>query len=279
MRKIYIGRVLLVLLSLLGISSCAGGGSSGGNTAGAPIEQKSKLNSGKVFGYYGDCNQTCFSEYSSYVSFYHSAPWSHDFAGLSAGISEAQNMGKRIILSIPDGDAYSPDCASRISNFLTYLDSQNLLKNIWMIYPKDEPNLNGKLSEAEIKRANSCVRDAAGNFEGTRGKPLYAIYSCGDPWVAIEDFDVISCDQYEIGDQVLTSYLPLLKKLGKPVILTAGGACPWNYNPYAMVVAANSDDQIIGIEGFIYLNQYGAGPYCGIKGSVTLPLYQALLYH
>ena len=276
--RICIYKVLLAALSLLALNNCGSGGGPV-STVGAPLVQSATLNSGKAFGYYGDCNQTCFSEYRNHVSFYHTPPWAKDFAQIASGLSAALSAGKSIILSIPDGYAMSADCHTRINGFLTYLDSQALLKNIYAIYPQDEYNLNRRWSEASILAANRCVRDEIANFEGTRGKPIYVIYSCGDPWVALADADIIACDQYEIGDQMLSQYLPALKKYGKPIFLIPGGACPWNYNPYAMVVAANSDDQIVGLEGFIYPDGWDLGNpgRCGIRSSVTLPLYQHVL--
>lgn len=174
----------------------------------------------------------------------------------------------------------APDCDLRIRNLFTYLDSQALLKDIYAIYPKDEYNLNSKLTEAQIRTANSCVRNAVRDFEGTRGKPLYGIYTCSDPWIALDDLDIIACDDYEIGDAMLSRYLPKLKGYGKPIFLIPGGACPWNYNPYAMVNAANNDGQIVGLMAFIYPGGWDVQnpARCGIQNSPLLPFYQSLLY-
>lgn len=272
MRKIYTGRVLLALLSLLVINNCGGP-----NTNGAPLTESTTLKVGKAFGYYGDCAQSCFSEYGNTVSLYHSAPWSNDWAAISYGLSLAQSAGKNVILSIPDGMAIANDCPTRVRSFFTFLSAKGVLKNVFAIYPQDEPNLNSRFSAEQIKAENSCIRSAASDYQELSGKPLYAIYTCSDPWFALEDFDIIACDDYEIGDLMISKYLPLLKKYGKPIFLIPGGACDWNYNPYAMVVAANSDEQIIGIHAFLWPDNTWAPGKCGIKNSIVSALYQRLL--
>lgn len=277
MTKICTGVVLLVLLSL-NLNSCGSGAIN--NPSGAPLTNSATLIKGKAFGYYGDCSPSCFADYSNHVSLYHSAPWATDFNDIAQGIINAEKSGKSIILSLQTGTAFASDCHIRISNFLSYLASQQVINDkIFAIYVEDEPNLPSKhYTEEQVKNAVACTREEVDKFEAIRGKPLYAIYGCKDkPWIGITYFDITACDEYDIGDKMLTEYLPDLKKLGKPIFLVPGGACPWNYNPYAMVNTANSDEQIIGIHAFIWMGQYGGTQYCGISGSSALLLYQSVL--
>lgn len=231
-----------------------------------PRAKTDRLNPGKVFTYFGDCDPSCLGENGATVNLYQTPPWLTTAEQVRPYLKAA--MGRPTILSIPESIAYGGDCTA-VGSYLDNLSANPGLVGVVGFYGVDEPTLPDRpkpISPTELATGNDCIRAHATRL--SLPPKLYVIYGCSHSWAGIELFDVLSCDNYGVGDAIKPD-LTRLKAFGKPVMLTSGGACPWSHDPRYFVTLINADPQLIGLWGFTYVDNYDASGQCGIRSNPT----------
>lgn len=163
----------LVVLLTATIFSC--GGSPESN-----IPPPTTVRTDLLFGYIGSSN-TQLAETSDHVNIFFAGTWDGQEAQLSQAMF-ASSLGLPIMLDVADQVGLPFDAASaevRTRTRLQQLQLVNVLGSVKAFY-FDEPDLNNRMSSADVVAMNSMLRRVAGEFGATPA--LATIYTAGFTW-------------------------------------------------------------------------------------------------
>lgn len=147
--------------------------------------------------------------------------------------------------------------------FKQQLDALDLSRSVYMLYPLDEPDVNG-CTEQTMTQAFTETRAAWGNdvriavIYGTKGTP------------GINYATDVGRDDYPHGPQVVSL------RADQHLILVPGGANPYREDPGAFVSYAQSNPSVSLVMAFLYVayTDPNGHPQQGIATNGMLPAYQ-----
>ena len=232
------------------------------------------------------------------------ANWHIDLmhAGITAGI-EHYVLGIDVLVYELPSFAHRPraQAGGHLAVYLAALREQGLLGYIDALYPVDEPNANGPVSDADVLATNALIRDVLAEF----GYPLIKLAVCygglerpawwkrflakwlhinpGHKWddkamplPGLEDYDIVGGDAYELGDDILPQYDRLLSRLRpeQQLMLFPGGADPWQQEPAPFVTWALAHaDRVFAVCPFTWFDREGI-PDSGIRDNGMADAYR-----
>lgn len=261
----------LVVLLTATIFSC--GGSPESN-----IPPPTTVRTDLLFGYIGSSN-TQLAETSDHVNIFFAGTWDGQEAQLSQAMF-ASSLGLPIMLDVADQVGLPFDAASaevRTRTRLQQLQLANVLGSVKAFY-FDEPDLNNRMSSADVVAMNSMLRRVAGEFGATPA--LATIYTAGFTWPGVSSFDWVGFDNYGAGSSIFVNgdYGKLKAALfpTQRIILVPGGADPWRTDPTQFFNMAQQDLQVIAVMPFAWPDGTTKDWGAGIRSNGMAPAYKAV---
>jgi hypothetical protein len=182
-------------------------------------------------------------------------------AGLANNIQAFCNTIDVLVYNEVEGKPWSknPDAVANLRRYLQALMSEDLLKYVKGLYPVDEPNIpsdNGqpRLTEQEVIETNQLIREVLARF--LIDIPLVVIYSGLDGSLpAIDTYDKVGGDNYNIKSRILGQYVGLLGKIrpNQQLVLVPPGHDPYKVDPNAFLnLAQRFPDRVWAICAYQY---------------------------
>lgn len=298
---------LLLLSSAISLllTGCASGGGGGGNQTPAPTPVPTDppvisgpIRRGTYFGYFG-ADDLQLGETADHTNLLFEASWG-DWSSEEGRqaildryvlrLQTAKQLGiTKAILTI-DFLLFEPfvqnhrillpeaDLRNRIRWFFQRLRDENLLENIFALYPIDEPNAFD-ISPASLDLLIAIVGGIARTqFEFD---PDFAvIYASGhnSNFVSIDKFRYVGFDHYEEGAGILGLTFDMVKaqiRSDQFILLIPGGAEPWMTWPDEFFNKLQADETVIGIVPFVWFDNYGWSGKKGIRSNGLAVRYKA----
>lgn len=282
---------LLVILATLFLTGCKFNGSTSSpqplpaDPGPPPIVAPSRR--GLYFGYFGaDDNQ--IDETKDHVNFYFEAMWSD----LDPAIDRMNRMDLPTVLAITPWvygstngngiwDHYlgTETVTKNLRELFDKLRAYRCLNRIIVLYPLDEPELNG-ISADVIEQANKDIRSVMNEYEELKDAKLMVTYQGTELYPGIEYYDIVGFDDYDMREGIFIpggKYDRLRERLRDDQMLTLfpGGANPWRTDPTEFYQKAQTDDKVWGIIPFIWLDYAGGSTELGIKSNRLATWYAA----
>lgn len=196
----------------------------------------------------------------------------------------AHNAGLPIILDVADQMAlpWEPDGPrQRLRDRLQQIKEVGAIGSIIAFY-FDEPDLQGRMSEADVISMANVMRSVAAPFGIT--PKIAMVYTNGQTWPGISVLDWAGFDSYGSGDQIFVNgeYAALKAHLrsDQRIILVPGGAKPWAQSPTQFFNMAQADEQVIALLPFAWTggNESGkaSGWDAGIRSNGLTAEYTAI---
>jgi hypothetical protein len=150
-----------------------------------------------------------------------------------------------------------------LAAFKLQLDALDLSRSVWMLYPRDEPDINCNAND--VARAYA---DGKALFPGVR---IGVIYADSGRTPGIDQATDVGRDKYGHGPQVLSL------RADQHLMLVAGGADPYREDIQQYVDYAEANTNVSLVWAFLYVDYTGVDgkPAKGIGTNGMLPSYRA----
>lgn len=286
LKSIYYLAIAAIWLAVL--TSCGGGGGASSAPPAVPIPPGPQTTETRWAGFYGD-DARQLADTRSFVNIVWVAGWL-DPAGrpLDQVIVEraaaACAAGKLVVLMLPgvyDGTRFNPASIPLARGILSALGPLGRAC-VYALYPIDEPDIAKRgiprlrkgISPLDIKTANTALRALMAEFPELRATKLAVIYAGANDFPGLASYDLISFDDYNAGEGVLGDPLEALLGLLQPhqrAFLTVGVADPWRAPLGPFLARLLADPRIIGVLGFIFIDNAAPGVGLGVRSNGTRP--------
>lgn len=151
-----------------------------------------------------------------------------------------------------------PDATDRLHDFFRTLQDADVLKQVKIIYPIDEPN-NTVGSQDELTKAVGIIRTVAARFPELAGYKLAVIYAADKPFIGQDLYDWVGFDDYDMKSHVLVGkqYKALKDSLHpfQKTIVIPGGA--YGQDPKPFIDFAQGNPEVAMVMPFLWFDDRG----------------------
>lgn len=168
------------------------------------------------------------------------------------------------------------DARERLKNLFDSFKTAGILQNIKVLYPMDEPDVNGV--EEYMPERVALLKEVASNYEELTGVKIGVIlYGKRMPYKNTECFDIIGLDWYDKKSTILADgscYDILRQQLspGQQLILVPGGA--YGQDPMPFVNYAHLHEDVYAVVPFLWSSfDDGKNSATGIRDNNLRDIY------
>jgi len=248
------------------------------------VPEPSVLRTDLLYGYYG-----CETGQAEAVKGHTNLHWESQFNGHVRAADDILTMATTTVLDVmpqlfkriaDSGRNYAlrADAETALVGMFEYLRQRGALQYIKAFVPIDEPNTNCRSTE-DMMAALAIIRKVAAQYPELDGYKLVVIYAAApEDWMCIEEFDVVSVDDYDEKSSILTGVYQRLVAAKRPdarTILLPGGA--FGQDPTDFVNWAHADANVIGILPFCWFGpREAADKWVGIGSGPLREQYEGV---
>lgn len=226
-------------------------------TVPAPTTKRGDL----YFGFYGS-GLGQIAETRGSVNLYMESQWH----GLEVAVENIRSAGVAVMLDVSQQVFYREqannkfrvrtDATEQLSKLFDRLRDEGLLHTIKVVYPVDEPN-NTVGDEAELRAAVRIIRLVCDQYAELRGYKLATTYAADKKFIAMELFDWVGFDDYDMKSSVLTckQYKDLVADLmpDQRTMLIPGAA--YGQDPTPFVNYAQTNAEVAAVLSFLWCDE------------------------
>lgn len=247
-------RLCQVLIVAVVIAAC--GGSADDIVVPKPQNPRTDI----LYGYYASLGEQV-AEVKDHTNLH----WEAQFDGPAKAVQNIKDANTFTVLDVgyqvftSDGGKKTilPDAEQRLRDFLRYMQYNNVLHYVEVLYPLDEPNLQLR-NPNDIYAAVDIVKRVASEFQELDGYKLGVIYWDESAYTGIELFDWVGFDNYDAKSSIFTEpngrYFQMLAQLrpDQKTLLVPGGA--FDQDPTPFVNFAQGRPEVVAIIPFVWFD-------------------------